>query len=253
MERWLALPLMAVSLWGQTSIFEAASVKLSDPGKTGSGINVMPARIRVINASLKFCVQVAWNVKDFQVSGGPAWADTTRFDIEAVAAHPFEAEEYRGMLQALLTDRFGLTFHRAMQDRDGYVLLAGRNGPKLPPPIESPSFLFSMTPSGDRTLEATSATMKRLASGIASLLGVTVVDGTGLEGQFDVSLQFAPDPSSRPTRTKSGEPLPPPPPDAVPGPTLFEVLQEKLGLKLEPRKLPIEVIVIDRAEKPTGN
>ena len=233
--------------------FEAASIKPAGPGRVGSGLNLFPARIRMVNASLKFCIQAAWNVKDFQVSGSTGWMDAVRYDIEAVAASPFKPGEYRAMLQTLLAGRFGLAIHREIQDKNGYVLVAGRNGPTLPPPTEDPDIVFGRTPSGAVTLKATSASMSQLAGALSSTLGATVVDRTRIEGRFDVSLQYTPDPTRQPLVTKSGMPMAPPPADAVPGPTIFEALQEKLGLKLEARKVPTEVIVIDHAEKPSEN
>jgi len=232
--------------------FEAASIKLSSPGKVGGGISTFPARIRIINSSLKFCIQVAWNVKDFQVSGGEAWMDTDRYDVEAVAASPFKQGEYRTMLQTLLAGRFGLVFHRETRDRAGYALVTARSGPKLPPPVEDPSIMFSRTPSGDITLKATSASMTQLAGALSTALSATVLDRTGIEGRFDVSLQYTPDPTTQTLLTKSGEPMAPAP-DVVPGPSIFSALQEKLGLKLEAQKVPVEVIVIDHASRPSEN
>jgi uncharacterized protein (TIGR03435 family) len=179
--------------------------------------------------------------------------DTEHFDIDAVAANPFTQEESRTMLWALLTDRFSLTIHREMQDKPGYALVTARNGAKLAPPVEDPSILFSRTPSGDRTLKASSVSMTQLAGALSSALGATVVDQTGIEGEFNISLQWTPDPASEPCMTKSGEPMPLPPTDAMPGPSIFTAVQETLGLKLESKKVPVEVIVIDRATRPTDN
>jgi uncharacterized protein (TIGR03435 family) len=238
---------------GQAPVFEAASIKPNTSGRTGGGISLYPARIKIINSSLKFCVEVAWNVKDFQVSGGANWMDSEHFDIDAVAANPITQQESRTMLQALLTDRFGLTIHREMQDKPGYALVAGRNGPKLQPAAEDPSIQFSRTPSGDRTLQAPGVSMVQLASAFSSALGATVVDQTGIGGKFNISLQWTPSPASEPRMTKSGEPMPSPPPDATPGPSIFTAVQETLGLKLESKRVPVEVIVIDRATRPTEN
>ena len=230
-------------------VFEAASIKPANASRTGSGINVAAARIRMINSSLKFCIEVAWNVKDFQVSGGSGWTSTELFDIDAVAAKPFEKGEYRKMLQSLLTERFALAIHHETQEKPGYALVVARNGPKLPPPVDDPGILFSRSPTGDVTLTAKGASLSQLASALSSNLGQTVIDSTGLEGRFDVSMQWTPD---RPLRSKSGEPIPPPP-DAVPGPSIFTAIQEKLGLKLESRRVPVDVIVIDSAEHPSAN
>jgi uncharacterized protein (TIGR03435 family) len=258
MKRALLTALLAATLsvtWGQPpgpAAFEAASIKPGDPRRVGSGLNLSPARIRIVNASLKFCVQLAWNVKDFQVAGGAGWIGTDPYDIEAVAARPFKEGEYRTMLQTLLAERFGLVIHREVRDKPGYALVTARTGPKLPPPIEDPGIMFSRTPDGDITLKATDASMNQLAGALSSMLGATVVDQTGIEGRFDVSLRYTPDPADRPLVTKSGIPLPPPS-DAVPGPSIFSALQEKLGLKLEALKVPVEVIVIDRANRPSDN
>jgi uncharacterized protein (TIGR03435 family) len=238
-------------LRGQAT-FEAAAIKVNDSGRPGGGLNVAHNRIKVINSSLKFCVQVAWNVKDFQVAGASGWMDGEHYDIDAVAAEPFKKDEYRVMLKALLADRFGLVVHSETQDKPGYALVVGKNGPKLSPAKEEQGIMFSGTPAGDRTLKATSATMKQLASALSFPLSAIVVDQTGIEGQFDLFIQWTPDPNE-PRMNKSREPTPPLPPDTVPGPTLFTVLQEKLGLKLESRKVPVEVIVIEHANRPSAN
>lgn len=236
-----------------TPAFEAATIRLNHSGRAGGGINVLPARIKIVDSSLKFCVGIAWNVKDFQVSGGEGWTGTERYNIDAVAASPFKQAELRTMLQALLTDRFGLVIHRETRDKAGYALITSRNGPKLPPPVDDPDIMLSRTPSGDMTLKAKSATMEQFASTLSSTLGTTVVDRTGIDGRFDVSLEWAPDPTGQPLVTKSGAPAPMPAPDAMPGPSIFTALQQKLGLRLEARKVPVEIIVIDHADRPSDN
>jgi uncharacterized protein (TIGR03435 family) len=170
-----------------------------------------------------------------------------------VGANPFTKEESRTMLRALLADRFGLAVHSETQDRQGYVLVTARNGPKLPPPIDDPSVLFSRTPTGDRTLKATNVSMARFAEALSFPLGAIVVDRTGIEGQYDVSFQWTSDPAGDSRTLKSGEPAPAPPVDATPGPSIFTALQEKLGLRLESKKVPVEVIVIERANRPSEN
>lgn len=100
--------------------FEAATIKPSTPGRRGSGMNLQAARVRFISSTLKFCIQMAWDVHDFQVVGGPGWTDTDIYDIEAVAAAPFKGDEYRTMIQALLADRFGLVVRHGTQEKPGY-------------------------------------------------------------------------------------------------------------------------------------
>lgn len=247
----LFIPLMFASLLcAQT--FEAAAIKLNNSGRAGGGFRVDPARIKIINSTLKFCVQVAWNVKDFQVSGASGWMETQHYDIDAVAASPFTQEESRKMLRALLADRFGLVVHSETQDKPGFALVAGRNGPKLPPPTDDQSVMFSRTASGDRTLSAPNVTMKRFADALTVALGAIVVDQTGIEGRYDASFQWTPD-SNEPRVSKSGEPLPPPPMDAMAGPSIFTAVQEKFGLRIEAKKVPMDVIVIERANRPSEN
>ncbi|MDR3701557.1 MAG: TIGR03435 family protein [Candidatus Sulfopaludibacter sp.] len=258
MGRFLALAAFgSIALaWGQAPAqpaFEAASIKRSNPARTGSGLTLSPNRMRIVNAPLMFCVAMAWNVKDFQVSGATGWMTAEPYDIDAVAAAAFQKNQFRSMLQTLLAQRFGLAIHREMQDKPGYFLVTARNGAKLPPPVDDPNILMNRTPSGDRTLKATSATMSALAGVLSTIVGSTVVDRTGIEGQYDVSLQWTPEPGTEPLLSKSGLPLPPPPADAVPGPSIFNALQEKLGLKLEAHKVPADVIVIDRANRPSEN
>ncbi len=232
-------------------MFEVASIKPNHSGRSGGGLNRFPARIKIVNSSLKFCIQMAWNVQDFQVSGGEGWTSNDRYDIEAVAATPFKGEEFRTMLQSLLTERFGLVIHRETRDKAGYALVTARNGPKLPPPVEDADIMFGRTSAGDMTLKAKNATVKQLASVLSDTLGTTVVDRTGIDGRFDLSLEWAPDPSKQPLVTKSGAPAPPL--DAPPGPSIFTALQQNLGLRLEGKKVPVEVIVIDRANRPSDN
>lgn len=238
----------AICLAQTPAAFEAAAIKPADPNQRGSGIRTDHARIRVINSTIKFLVQFAWNVKEFQVSGGPSWANNERFDIDAVAAKPFEEGELKAMLQTLLAERFGVAVHLETQEKPGYALVVAKNGPKLPPPIEDRNIMFDHTATGDVTFTAKNITMAQFASALSSQLTAIVVDHTGVEGRYDCSLQWTPD---RPLVSKSGEPLPPA--DAMPGPSIFTAVQEKLGLRLESRKVPTEIVVIDRADHPTAN
>jgi uncharacterized protein (TIGR03435 family) len=249
----LAAFFLPVAMLAQTPpAFEASVIKLAAVGRQGGGLRIDPARVKFINVPFKFLVQSAFNVKDFQVSGANGWMDTEHYDIDAVAASPFKDGEMRLMIQSMLAERFGMAFHRETLDRPGYALVVAKGGQKLPPPIEDRSMLFSRTPNGDVTFAGKNVDMPGLASALASRLGAIVVDKTGIEGRYDVSFQWTPD-ASTPVMGKNGEPAPPPPPDAIPGPSIFTAIQEKLGLRLESRKVPVEVIVIDKANRPTEN
>jgi uncharacterized protein (TIGR03435 family) len=248
----LALFLVAGTLLGQPA-FEAVSIKPAAPGRRGMGMNVSPGRIRIINSSLKLIIQMAWDVREFQVSGAAGWMDTEHYDIDAVAPERLKKDDYRPMLRAMLTDRFGLTIHREQQERSGYALVVAKSGAKLPPATDDPDIVFGRSESGDRTLKAQNATLLDLANALGNTLRAPVVDRTGIEGRYDVSLQWTPDAAHEPVIGKDGMPAPPPPSDATAGPGIVTVLQDKLGLKLESRKVPVEMIVIDRASRPSGN
>src|SRR5258705_6210850 len=138
----------AGTLHGQPA-FEAVSIKPAAPGRRGLGMNVSPSRIRIIISSLKLCIQMAWDVREFQVSGAAGWMDTERYDIDAVAADRFKQDEYRQMLRAMLTDRFGLTIHREQQERSGYALVVSKSGAKLPPATDDRDIVFGRSDSGD--------------------------------------------------------------------------------------------------------
>jgi uncharacterized protein (TIGR03435 family) len=233
--------------------FEAASIKPSPPDARGMGISTFPNRIHVTNSPLKFLVEVAFDVKDYQVAGGATWMDNERFNIDATAAAAFAKGEFRTMLRTLLVDRFGLLIHHETRDRPGYALVVAKNGPKLPPHGESPDLMFGRTPNGDTSLTAENASTEDLASLLSSVLRTPIVNETAIPGKFNVSMEFAPESSGQVQLSKPGAILPPPPPDAVPGPSVFTAIQEKLGLKLATKKIPVEVIVIDQAHRPTEN
>jgi uncharacterized protein (TIGR03435 family) len=132
------------------------------------------------------------------------------------------------MLQTLLADRFKLQIHRDHQDVQGYALVVAKNGPKLKPDTSGDEH-GSLLPSGPFEWEGKNVALSGLASSLSGFVGAPVVDRTGLAGRYNFTLRYAP-------RT-----------------ALNPALQEQLGLRLEPMKTKIDVIVIDHAEKPSGN
>jgi uncharacterized protein (TIGR03435 family) len=142
------------------------------------------------------------------------------------------------MLQQLLADRFALRLHRETKEITIYSLIVGKNGPKLKEGGSAGPYLSRPSPG---RLAGQRASMSSLASALAGNLGRPVIDNTGLKGGYDFSLEWTADAA----------------PDAVPadtsGPSLFTALQDQLGLRLESKKAPIEVLIIDRAEKPSPN
>lgn len=233
--------------------FDAVSIKPSAPDARGGGYNLSPGRLNAKNQSLRDLVKFAYNLQAYQLSGGLGWMDTEHYEV--VATFPAAATEARRalMMQAVLADRFGLVVHRESKEVSGYALVVGKNGPKFhaaEPGQQAGLMMGRSAGSGLRTLTATSKKMADFASLLAGLLGRPVEDRTGLNGIFDFTMEWTPDSLSETPSGKGGQDATA---DGQNGPTLFTALQEALGLKLEAGKAIVEVIVIDRAEKPSAN
>jgi len=253
--------------------FEVASVKPGDPSDRRMMINIAPGgRFRTVNAPVILLLRIAYHVQDFQLVGLPEWAKTERFNVEAKADDRANedlmkmSEEQRNAfqkrlqlrLQALLEDRFALKTHRETKEMPVYELVAVKNGPKLTPAApQTDEKQRGMMRMERGELTGTAVTIDRLVQAFSDQTGRTVIDKTGLKGEYDFKLQWTPDP--RPMDSMA------PPPGAQPpgaaeasvsdttGPTLVTAIQEQLGLKLESTKGPVEVIVIDHVEKPSAN
>jgi bla regulator protein blaR1 len=213
--------------------------------------------------TLKRLIQLAYRVQDSQISGGPEWLNTTKFDIEAklepsfaaVMQQQIEDRDHKpindqAILQSLLADKFRLSLHPQTQNLASYDLVVDENGHKLQPDDSLPRFMRlgrgEMTSHGPLDI---------LAFELSVRLGCTVVDKTDLNGNYAFSLHWTPDPSEDARLAAAGElgaVAEASAPDAN-GPSLFTALQEQLGLKLEPHTEPVQVLVIDRAEQPSQN
>ena len=242
-----ALAMVAVaSLFGQPvappPAFEVASVKRADPNKRVVDFRTYPGgRLEMTNLTLKTILQEAYGIKYYQLSGGPAWLDGDRFDIVAKAAGDASRAEMMPMLQTLLADRFQLKVHREPKEGNVYALVIGKNGPKLKGSNEDKSSVRLMRqeppdqPGVHYSLVGQKVSLAVIAENLAGALARPVQDRTGIKGEFDFRLDYSinNDPES--------------------GPSLFSAIQEQLGLKLEATKGPIETLVIDHVEKPSGN
>jgi uncharacterized protein (TIGR03435 family) len=255
----------------QIPAFNVASVKENVSSSPNSNIRPEPGRLIVSNMPVKVLIAWAYNVWDYQISGGPGWIDSTRYNIEGKVEGKPSQDQMKLMMQTLLGERFKLALHRGTKELPIYKLTVAKDGFKLLPLKEGDCIVFDPTlpPSNPRltasdfcgnitagrgSFEGTSASMTDLAISFSSLMGRTVVDGTGITGAFHVRLKFAPvdvDPaagiSSSSTERDNTAPLA----DSLP--SIFTALQEQLGLNLESTKGPVEVLVIDRIEKPSNN
>lgn len=229
--------------------FEVASIKPSAPGGRGMQMMMAPGgRFTAKNVTIRVLIQQAYNVRDFQISGGPSWLTSEHYDLAAKAEgeEQIKPEQLRLMVRTLLADRCKLVFHRDTKELPIYALVIGKNGPKL----QEGQGQGPMLRMGRGTLTAQKVPMELFANNLAMQVGRTVIDKTGLKGEYDFKLEWTPDVSQPPAPRESGEATAPPDPG---GPSIFTALQEQLGLKLESQKGPVEILIIDSIEKPSEN
>ena len=242
--------------------FDVASIKPNNSGANPSSVRVAPGgRLTAFNASLRSFITQAYQIPDFELSGGPAWMNSDRYDIEARGPATATPEQIMQMLQALLADRFQLKIHRETRELPVYALLIGKNGSKLepsrggdcwdptagiPPPTPDarPCGGFRNAPN---EMSGVKVPMYRFVLNLSRFLGRTVIDKTGLGGAYDITLKWTPD-ESQAFLAPAGQP-----PSDSSGPSIFTAVQEQLGLRLESQKGPVEVLVIDHVEKPSEN
>jgi uncharacterized protein (TIGR03435 family) len=235
--------------------FEVASIKPGDPNSHQFGIGIRGSLFIATNASLKMMIGFAYDVQDHQISGGPKWLDSDRFSIEAKpkAAIPFSMERMEPlklMLQSLLEERFKLAFHRETRVEPVYELVVAKGGPRLKEnSAPGPDGRVGLFGRGRGDLTATAMPIAVLAGTLSQRMGRSVIDKTGLSGKYDFTLVYTPDQSTPGGPDERDAPAAPDPA----GPSIFTALQEQLGLKLESAKGPVEILVIDRAEKPDAN
>jgi uncharacterized protein (TIGR03435 family) len=288
------LSLLAFSLTGifaqsSSNRFEVASIKPSDPNTQGITFRNGPGTVNISGATLKLLIEQAYDVREFQISGGPGWINSDRYDIVAKIERDEKApsnlqnptdqrkamEQQRERLRALLAERFQLKIRRETKELQAYALTLARGGPKLK---ESPLNDMSPNPNGDQRQKPLRGPMIRVGRGqiigqyisldflaqlLAQQVGRPVLDMTGLKGAYDFTLEWTPDQAQGPGPGFGGSGGPsiakeaPQPANPAPaessGVSVFAAIQEQLGLKLESQKAPVEIIVIESVEKPSEN
>lgn len=231
--------------------FEAATIKpVKEPDPNRMNDRTDGRRFTTRNTTLRDLMLMAYGVDRQQIAGGPAWIVADEYDVDAVAGEGQMADHREEMLQRLLADRFHLTFHREQRELSVYVLTIAKGGPKLKAADPNvPSNGASCQRPGVCTF------MGEPLAHFARWMGFVVLDKpvsekTGLSGTFDFTLNWTPDESQF---AGMGIRVPPPVdnPNAPPG--LFTAIEEQLGLRLEPQKIPSEVLVIDHVERPSEN
>ncbi len=242
--------------------FEVASIKPSNP--TARGSSIMTDRtggLTATNVPLRNIITSAYGLRDFQLTGGPGWVGTDRYDIVAKpsrsentpAAAPMDLpddqrkiseDQWKERIRSLLTDRFGLVVHKETKEQQIYVLTVAKGGSKLKAvPTPGPGKNQGMRSDRGRS-QGMAAPMWMLANTLSSNTGRPVVDKTGLTEKYDFTLEWTPDVAAaeNPDSASSGS-----------GPTIFTAVQEQLGLKLESTKGPVDIYVIDKVDRPSAN
>jgi len=235
------------------SSFEVATVKVAAPccapGQWRES-KAIADRIDFRYVTLKYCLAFAYGLKEYQVSG-PPFIGELRFDIVAKGPEGTRRDQLPAMMQSLLKERFKLESHPEKKEYNVYTLSIGKNGLKLKESsdedqaAEGAAFGISMSGAVGR-LEAKHADMTSLANTLPRLVGRPVVDLTGLTRRYDFDLEFTREDLAGMAVPSIGGTVSPP--SAEFGTSIFSSLQ-RLGLKVEPRKLPLDTIVVDRSEK----
>jgi uncharacterized protein (TIGR03435 family) len=264
----------AQSLPSVRPAFDVASIKPAPPDERTWGYRFEPGgRMVVSHFRLADLMLIGWHILPFQVVGGPAWAYSETYDIEAKAAGNPDSDQSRVMLQSLLADRFHLVLRCEVRELPMYALVTAKKGARPaaglvraqegdctpsqdvpPPPLEAGKPPYCRVTEQLRRqgngapsmqLRGYGVTLSMLARHLASIVNQQVENDTGIANNYDISMDYAP------YNENDNELLTPKPDTGIP--SLFTALQEQLGLKLEARKGPVEVFVIDHSEKPSAN
>jgi uncharacterized protein (TIGR03435 family) len=224
--------------------FEVATIKPSQPNDPTDGFHTRGRHLFIENQTVNKLVAFAYGMNGKQISGGPAWLESERFDIDGVPnidGTPSLKQE-QGMVRKLLTDRFAVTLHKEKKELAVYAITVAKSGPKL---TKSVGELIGM-PSQDASQHGTELEMSFKNMSMADFafcmqffLDRPIVDQSGIAGKYDFTLKWSFDDSA------TG--------DANAAPGLFTAVQQQLGLKLEAVKAPADVIVIDHVERPSAN
>jgi uncharacterized protein (TIGR03435 family) len=225
--------------------FDVASIKLNTSGPEGRYPAELAPGGRRLTATNQFMVELimsAYDVSPLQISGIPSSFSGERYDIEATCELPMMKEQLPHMLQVLLAERFHLSVHSELKEQAVYFLIPGKGGPKLheasdeggKPELRQSGFSFTFTNAG----------MSNLVGVLSQVTGRKVLDKTGLRGQYDFTLSYAPDRGGAGREGANVSPAADSFPESV-----FTALREQLGLNLEAQRSKIEFIVVDRLDR----
>lgn len=257
----LVIEPLAQTPGGVGPAFEVASVKPNKSGDPNTNFGIQGDRFTAINSTLRELIRITYQVRDLQIVDAPDWIGNERFDVVAKASAPLKSGSVPAEARQLLAERFQLRVHNETRELPIYALVVASSDGKLGPSIQTvavdrcPEAMARadararsgqppmMPAPGQRmacglgynsgVLTGGSISLAPLAQRLSPIVGRVVVDRTNLPGKFDFDVKWAPDPNADST-----------------GPSIFTALQEQLGLKLESTRGPVDVLVIDRVERP---
>ena len=236
--------------------FAVATIKPSRPDAPRGGYGIRAQVVTTTNVTVSWMIKLAYSVHADQISGAPSWVDSDRYDTVGRSDTPGEPsrDQMKLMIQKLLIDRFQLKFHTEKKELPVYAMVLAKGGPKLTvsaaDPNAFPGIGFGREP-GVISLIGRNTGLNGVANGLQSnILDKPVVDRTGLTGRYDFQLRFTPDPIQ--LANFSGL-EPPNAADLNAPPDIFTAFEQQLGLKLQPTKAVVDVMVIDKIERPSPN
>jgi uncharacterized protein (TIGR03435 family) len=234
----IAAAVSSVAAQSPSKAFDAVSIKRNRTPAIASDTNTTPGRLSLVNVTMLSVVLRAFGVMGPQVIGAPDWLRDERYDILAVTGDGAALTDVsrREYLQQLLAERCRFTFHRETREIRVYALVPAKDGPKVVAHAGAGEYAMRVQPADDGRLRlrSTRGNMPRLAEILTGQVGELVVDQTGLTGEYDFTLEWAPALN-----------------ESTGGASLFTALVEQLGLRLEAGRRPMDAIVIDRIERPT--
>jgi uncharacterized protein (TIGR03435 family) len=234
-------------------VFEVASVKPTPADERRGIVHQMPGgqSYEAIGAPLRMIMTVAYTVTDRQISGGPDWIDTDRWNIEAKAERRGTSDELHDALARLLEDRFQLKLRRETRDLPAYILTVDKKGSKMPlhdaADLKHEPIRGARLQTGELQMIGENVMMNYFAFFLSRVMDLNVVDKTGLPDHYDVDFHYAPELRAEGKGLDSG------PAPAIDGPNIFTALREQLGLRLEKGRGPVNFLVIEHVEKPSEN
>jgi uncharacterized protein (TIGR03435 family) len=235
--------------------FDVATIRPSDPARKEQIITLRGAEVITTNVTVHDLINLAYWLHPKQLSGGPPWTESDKYDMTGKPDAPGQpnVDQMKTMIQKLLADRFQLKFHFEKRDLSAYVVRIAKGGAKITTsqfdPKSLPGWNFGRSASGT-TLTFRNSPMSQITAILQNFLDQPVVDQSGLSEKYDFTVTFTMD-AAQGARLGGLPPSAADNPDAAPD--VYTAFQQQLGLKLESTKAPVDVMVIDKVERPSEN